>query len=110
VLPMAGFYRMAAEAAGVRPPATNVPMAVARSAARLSEAVSRLTRRSSLLSRAGLDLAAIDLVVDSTKARTELGWNPAPFEERLREVVDWYVDRYRDRRVPLPIKPGGGSP
>src|SRR5688572_9253366 len=109
-LPMAAFYRMAAEIAGVRPPAANVPMAVARSAARLSEAVARLTGRVSLLSRAGLDLAAIDLVVDSTKARTELGWSPRPFDARLRETLAWYSATYGDRRVPLPAKPVGNAP
>ena len=31
-------------------------------------------------------------VYDSTKARRELGWKPNPFEERLRETVDWYME------------------
>lgn len=107
VLPMAEFYRKAAEVAGVKLPRATVPMGVARIAARVSETVARLSGRASLLSRAGLDLAAIDLVVDSTKARTELGWNPHRFEERLREAVSWYASMYRDSRTPLPAKPEG---
>jgi dTDP-glucose 4,6-dehydratase len=31
--------------------------------------------------------------MDNTRARTELGWQPAhPFDEALRETVNWYVD------------------
>lgn len=109
VLSMVEFYRKAAAVARVKPPAANVPMGAARLAARLSEARSRFSGRTPSLSRAALGLAAIDLVVDSTKARTELAWSPRPFEPRLRETVDWYAARYRDRRVPLPAKPAGGS-
>jgi nucleoside-diphosphate-sugar epimerase len=28
---------------------------------------------------------------DSTKARTELGWNPRPVEESLAEGARWFV-------------------
>lgn len=108
VLPLATFYREAADFAGVPHPKVDVPMRLARLAARFSEAAARFSRKTPLLSRAALALAAIDLVVDSTKARTELGWSPHPFEERLREAVDWYASAYRDRHAPLPAKPGGG--
>lgn len=106
VLPMVEFYRKAAEAAGVRPPTANVPMGLARFAARFSEASARFAGRMPLLSRAALDLAAVDLVVDGSKARTQLGWNPRPLEERIGETMDWYMATYRDRRAPLPTKPG----
>jgi len=110
VLPLADFYARAAEAAGVRPPVANVPMGLARFAARFSEASARLTRRTPLLSRAALDLAAVDIVVDSSKAVAQLGWTPRAFEERLRETMDWYVTTFRDRRGRLPVKPSGRSP
>lgn len=107
VLPLLEFYQKTAEAAGVPPLKADVPMGVARIVARFSEARARFAGRTPLLSRAALDLAAVDLVVDASKARTELGWSPRPFEPRLRETVDWYSAKYGDRRVPLPIKPGG---
>ncbi len=40
-------------------------------------------------------------LLDSTKIRTELGWEPAvPFDQGLAETVAWYVDR-RDWWEPL---------
>ena len=105
VMPLAEFYVKAAEAAGVPPPTANVPMWLARFAARFSEMRARLAGRTPLLSRAALNLAAINLVVNPSKARRELGWTPRPFEDRLRETVKWYASTYADRRAPLPKKP-----
>lgn len=105
VLPLVEFYRLAAETAGVPSPKVNVPTRAARLAALVSEATARFSGRTPLLSRAALNLAAIDLVVDATKARTELGWSPEPFEERLQEAMRWYASIYRDSRAPLPTKP-----
>ena len=109
VLPLTEFYAKAADAAGVPPPRANVPMGLARFAARFSDANARLAGRTPVLSRSALALAATDLVVDASKARAELGWSPRPLEERIGETMSWYVARYRDRRVPLPVKRGGAS-
>ncbi|MGI0148419.1 MAG: NAD-dependent epimerase/dehydratase family protein [Thermoplasmata archaeon] len=107
VLSLVEFYRRAAEAAGVKPPTANVPMGVARFAARFSEARARFSGRTPLLSRAALDLAAVNLVIDASKARSELGWSPAPLETRIAETMDWYASTYRDRSASLPVKPSG---
>ncbi len=109
VLPLEEFYRQAAEAAGLDPPTRHVPMAVARLGARASEARAWFTGKTPLLSRGSLEIATVDVVVDATKARTRLGWSPRPFEDRLRETMAWYVETYRTRRAPLPVKPGGAS-
>jgi dihydroflavonol-4-reductase len=107
VLPIVEFYAKAAEAAGVDAPKANVPMGLARLAARFSEANARFAGRTPVLSRAALAFATVDIVVDASKARGELGWNPAPFEDRIRETMAWYVDTYRVRGAPLPVKPDG---
>jgi dihydroflavonol-4-reductase len=109
VLSLEEFYRKAAEAVGVRPPIANVPAGVARIAARVSEARARLAGRTPLLSRAALDLAALDLVVDASRARTDLGWSPQPFEDRLRQTMEWYAATYGNRAHPLPMKPQGAA-
>jgi dihydroflavonol-4-reductase len=106
ILPMVEFYRMAADAAGVRPPTANIPIAVARLASVASETLARLARRTPLLSRPALDIAAVDLVIDASKARTQLGWTPAPLEDRIGQTMEWYAARYRDPRTSLPAKPG----
>jgi dihydroflavonol-4-reductase len=103
------FYRAAAKAARVKPPRARVPMRVARAAAVLAEAHAAFAGRAPTLSRAALELAALDLCVDATKARTELGWSPRPFDERIREAMEWYVQEYRVRGKPLPVKRGGAS-
>ena len=34
--------------------------------------------------------------IDASKIRRELGWqSTGSFEERLRETVQWYIDRYK---------------
>ncbi|MGQ0797712.1 MAG: NAD-dependent epimerase/dehydratase family protein [Methanobacteriota archaeon] len=109
VLTVYEFLRLAADVAGVPPPARRVPLRAARLVARLSEARASLSRRPPRLPLAALDLASIDLAVDASTARRDLGWSPRPFEERLRETVAWYVEEYRVRRAPLPVKPGGAS-
>ena len=109
VLPMVDFYRKAAEAVGVPPPTVSVPMGIAQIAARFSEAGAWFAGRTPLLSRSALNLAAVDLVVDASKARRELGWNPPPLDSRIRETMDWFSVTYRDRRTPLPRKPSGPS-
>lgn len=109
VLSFYEFYRQAARAAGVKPPKARVPTGLARAVAAFTEANAAFRERAPTLSRAALELAALDLCVDSAKARTELGWTPRLFEERLRETMAWYVEQYRVRGLPLPVKPGGAS-
>src|SRR5438445_4662752 len=109
ILPVEEFYARAAAAAGVDPPTANVPMGLARLAARFSEANARFHRRTPLLSRAALAMGAVDIVIDASKARRELDWSPHPLEDRIRETMAWYVDTYRDTATPMPVKPGDAS-
>src|SRR3989442_270414 len=109
VLPVVEFYRKAAEAAGVKPPNPSVRLGLARLAARFSEAKARLAGRTPVLSRAALDFARVDIVVDASKARRDLEWTPAPLEDRIRETMAWDVDTYRIRQAPLPVKPNTAS-
>ncbi len=109
VLPIVEFYAKAAKAAGVDPPKANVPMGLARFVARFSEANARFAGRTPVLSRAALAFGTVDILVDSSKARRDLGWAPQPLEDRIRETMAWYVDTYRVRGAPMPVKPDGAS-
>ncbi len=109
VLSMYEFLEAAAGAASVPPPRRKVPMGLVRLVARFSEWNARRKGRTSLLSRAALDLSALNVVVDASKARRNLGWSPKPFEDRLHETMAWYVDTYGKTDAPLPVKRGGAS-
>ncbi len=109
VLSMYDFLDAAARAANVRPPRRRVPMSLVRAVARFSEWRALRHGRTALLSRAALRLSALDVVVDASKARKELGWSPQPFEDRVRETMAWYVETYVNTDAPLPVKRGGAS-
>jgi len=109
VLSMYDFLGAAAGAAGARPPRGRVPMSLVRFVARFSEWRARRTGRTPLLSRAALQFSQLDVVVEASKARRELGWTPKPFEERMRDTMAWYVETYARTAVPLPVKRGGAS-
>lgn len=109
VLSMYGFLAAAARAAGVKEPRRRVPMGLVRLVARFSEWNARRKGTTSLLSRGALALSALDVVVDASKARRELGWTPRPFEERMKETMAWYVDTYGRGDATLPVKRAGAS-
>ncbi len=109
VMTLYEFLDAAARAAGVPAPAHRVPLSLARVAVRLSEIRSRFNGRTPMITRAALDLAALDVVVDASKARRALGWSPQPFDVRLRETMAWFRATYGRRGAPLPVKRAGAS-
>ncbi len=109
VLPMYDFLAAAARAANVKAPRWRVPMALVRFVARFSGWNARRKGTTALLSRSALALSALDVVIDASKARRELGWTPRPFEDRIRETMAWYADAYGKGDAPLPVKRAGAS-
>ncbi len=109
VLSMYSFLESAARAAGVKVPRRRVPMALVRLVARFSEWNARRKGRVPLLTPAALRFSALEVVVDASKARRELGWTPHPFEERLKETMAWFVETYAKGGAPMPVKRGGAS-
>ena len=109
VLSMYAFLEAAARAANLRAPRHRVPIGLVRFVARFSEWNARRKGRTALLSRSALALSQLNVVVDASKARRELGWSPRPFEERMRETMAWYVDAYGRGDAALPVKRAGAS-
>jgi dihydroflavonol-4-reductase len=64
-----------------------IPVPAARALAAGSEALSRLTGRTPLISRGQLYFFTWNAAPDSTKAQTELGWQPTPLEEGIRRTL-----------------------
>jgi dihydroflavonol-4-reductase len=67
------------------PPTLPVPLARALAAG--GEALSRVIRRPPLVSRGQIYFFTWNAAPDSTKAQTELGWQPTPLEEGIRRTL-----------------------
>jgi dihydroflavonol-4-reductase len=87
----AEVVRIAAEAAGVPPPAKSIPLPMSYALATLGTVKARLHGTDEQLSLASLRLMRAEAPVDCAKARRELGWAPRPVEESIREAVRFWV-------------------
>lgn len=85
-------FRRVFAALGRRRVTLRAPRAVWRIVTGVAGVVDRL-RRLRFATPQSLRLLAVHLRFDSTRARRELGWRPRPFEEVLRETVDWLAER-----------------
>lgn len=82
---------IAAEAAGVAPPGKALPLAMSYALAAMGTAKARLRGTDEQLSLASLRLMRAEAPVDCSKARRELGWEPRPVEESIREAARFWV-------------------
>jgi dihydroflavonol-4-reductase len=83
--------RIAAEAAGVPPPAKSIPLPVAYALATLGTVKARLRGTDERLSLDSLRLMRAEAEVDHSKATRELGWEPRPVEDSIREAARFWV-------------------
>lgn len=90
--------RIAAEAAGVAPPARSLPLAASYALAALGSAKSRLRGTDEQLSLESLRLMRAEAQLDHTKAVRELGWQPRPVEQSIREAARFWVDLRNAKR------------
>lgn len=93
----AEVVRIAADAVGVPPPAKSLPLAMSWAFAVLGSAKARLTGTDEQLSIGSLRLMRAEAPVDCTKAKRELGWQPGPVEDSIREAATFWV-RLRDTK------------
>jgi len=93
----AEVVRIAAEAAGMPAPAKSIPLAMSYSLAAMGTAKARLRGTDEQLSLASLRLMRAEAPVDCAKARRELGWEPRPVEESIREAARFWAG-LRDAR------------
>jgi dihydroflavonol-4-reductase len=87
----ADVVRIAAEAAGVAPPTKSVPVPAAWAMAALGSLKARLKGTDERLSLDSLRLMRAEAPVDCSKAKRELGWQPRPVEESIREAAAFWV-------------------
>lgn len=88
----AEVVRIAAAAAGVPAPTRSLPLPVSYALAAVGSLKGRLRGTDERLSINSLRLMRAEAPVDCRKARDELGWQPRPVEESIREAARFWVD------------------
>ncbi|MDR3658905.1 MAG: NAD-dependent epimerase/dehydratase family protein [Mycobacterium sp.] len=95
----ADVARIAAAEAGVPAPAKCLPLPVTYALATMGTIKGRLKGTDEHMSLASLRLMRAEAPVDCTKARTELGWQPGPVEDAVRESARFWVGLRNARRA-----------
>lgn len=91
------FYGMAAALRGNAPPKV-IPLQVAYAIAWIAERTFKLIGRKDYLVRTdAVFLSDAFREMDNGKARRELGWNPRPIAETVRDAIDWHAQREQAR-------------
>jgi dihydroflavonol-4-reductase len=83
--------RIAAEAAGVPAPTKAIPLPVSYALAAAGSIKAKLRGTDEQLSMGSLRLMRAEAPVDHGKAVRELGWEPRPVEESIREAAQFWV-------------------
>ena len=87
----AEVVRIAAEAAGTRPPAKSIPLPVSYALAIAGSVKAKLRGTDERLSLGSLRLMRAEAEVDHSKASRELAWEPKPVEESIREAARFWM-------------------
>jgi dihydroflavonol-4-reductase len=93
----ADVVRIAAEAAGMPAPTKSIPLAMSWAMAVLGSAKARLRGTDEKLSIGSLRLMRAEAPLDCGKAKRELGWQPRPVEDSIREAAEFWAG-LRDAR------------
>lgn len=89
-LEIAGVLDTLQRVTGIPAPTRKIPYALSLAVAVASETWARLTGAQSLVTIAGLQIMHAKNAVDSTKAARELSATFRPFEETVRDEVEWF--------------------
>jgi dihydroflavonol-4-reductase len=87
------LYNTAAEAVGRGPIRLGVPMPIMLLACKIIERIAWLLGRETVVTQKSLRLMSVPEDFDNQKARNELGWNPRPVAESIREGARWFRDQ-----------------
>lgn len=94
----ADVARIAAQEAGVAPPGRTIALPVAYALATIGTIKGALKGTDERLSLASLRLMRAEGPVDHSKAVRELGWQPRPVEESVREAARFWVGLREGKR------------
>ena len=94
----AEVVRIAAEAAGTPPPTKSIPLPVSYALAIAGSVKAKLNGTDEQLSLGSLQLMRAEAPVDHSKATRELGWEPRPVEESIREAARFWLGLRETKR------------
>jgi dihydroflavonol-4-reductase len=92
------------QVSGRKMPKRTVPAGLALTAGVVGDFISRITKKEPAATREGVLLALRSAPFDSSKARRELGYEPRPVAEALREELLWLIENH------APNKAAGNKP
>jgi nucleoside-diphosphate-sugar epimerase len=95
--------RIAAHEAGVPPPGRSISVPMLYALGAFGTLKARLTGKDAELSLASVRMMRAEADVDSSKAVRELGWQPRPVEESIREAARFWA-AMRDARKSTPAQ------
>lgn len=76
--------------AGVKPPRIEVPMGAVTATTWVVEKLMHALNRDTVMTMSSITLQRIMGDFDNSKARNELGWQPRPMDESLKEAAIWF--------------------
>lgn len=97
MIPLKEVVRIAADEAGVPPPARSISVPTLYALGLLGSVRARLSGNDAELSLASVRMMRAEAPVDCAKAVRELGWQPRPVEESIREAARFWM-KLRDAR------------
>ena len=92
MIPLKEVVKIAADEAGVPAPRRSISVPVLYGLGALGSLRARLTGKDAELSMASVRMMRAEAHVDHSKATRELGWEPRPVEESIREAARFWAD------------------
>lgn len=91
LMPLREVVRIAADEAGVPPPPRTISVPTVYALGALGSLRARLTGKDAELSLASVRMMRAEAEIDHGKAVRELGWQPRPVEESIREAARFWA-------------------
>jgi dihydroflavonol-4-reductase len=91
MIPLKEVVRIAADEAGVPPPRRSISVPTLYGLGALGSLRARLTGKDAELSLASVRMMRAEAHVDHSKATRELGWEPRPVQESIRDAAQFWA-------------------
>ncbi len=99
MMPLTDVVRVAADEAGVPPPRRTISVPVLYAMAAVGTLRARLTGKDAELSLQSVRMMRAEAPLDSSQGERELGWQPRPVEESIREAARFWAAMRKSRKT-----------